>query len=99
MRQQMQIALARLREQERRAAGRYQPVLFVVAVCKLDAQKAARTLNDHFKVNTLLVTEDTGEEERRKATELSRARRAAKPYKAVVSVLMLREGWTCPRWG
>ncbi len=99
MRQQMQIALARLREQERRARGRYQPVLFVVAVCKLDAQKAARTLNHHFKLNTLLVTEDSGEEERRKATELSRARRAGRPYKAVVSVLMLREGWDVPEVG
>ena len=99
MQQQMQIALARLREQERRAQGRYQPVLFVVAVCKLDAQKAAKTLNLHFKVNTLLVTEDTGESERRKATELRKARRAGKPYKAVVSVLMLREGWDVPEVG
>ena len=99
MQQQMQIALARLREQERRAKGRYQPVLFVVAVCKLDAEKAARTLNNHFGVNTLLVTEDAGESERRKATELRKARRGGRPYKAVVSVLMLREGWDVPEVG
>ena len=99
MQQQMRIALARLREQERRARGRYQPVLFVVAVCKLDAEKASRTLNNHFKVNTLLVTEDSGESERRKATDLQKARKAGKPYKAVVSVLMLREGWDVPEVG
>lgn len=35
MRQQMAIALRRLEEQERRAKKRYQPILFVVAVCTL----------------------------------------------------------------
>ena len=99
MQQQMAIALARLREQERRAKGRYQPVLFVVAVSKLDAQKAARTLNDHFRIKTLLVTEDSSDQERRQATELGTTRRSGKPYKAVVSVLMLREGWDVPEVG
>jgi hypothetical protein len=70
MRQQMAIALKRLEEQERRAKGRYQPILFVVAVCKLDAEKAAQTLNNYFKVKTLLVTEDSDEAGRQKAREL-----------------------------
>ena len=99
MRQQMQIALKRLKEQEGRAQGRYQPILFVVAVCKLDAKHAAKTLNNYFKVNTLLITEESNDAERRKATDLQRARRAGKPYKAVVSVLMLREGWDVPEVG
>ena len=99
MQQQMAIALQRLREQEKRARGRYQPILFVVAVCKLDAQKAAKTLNDYFKVKTLLVTEDSPVDDRRKATELGRAQRGSSPYKAVVSVLMLREGWDVPEVG
>ncbi|MCY4366333.1 MAG: DEAD/DEAH box helicase family protein [Chloroflexi bacterium] len=99
MQQQMAIALQRLKEQERRAKGRYQPILFVVAVCKLDAEKAAKTLNDFFKVKTLLVTEDSSNEERRQATELGRAQRGRQPYKAVVSVLMLREGWDVPEVG
>ena len=99
MQQQMGIALRRLEEQERRAKGRYQPVLFVVAVCKADAEKAAKTLHQRFKVNTLLVTEDSSEEDRRKATELGKARRGGSPYKAVVSVLMLREGWDVPEVG
>ena len=99
MQQQMAIALQRLREQERRARGRYQPILFVVAVCKLDAEKAAKTLNDYFKIKTLLVTEDSSDAERRQATELGKAQRGRQPYKAVVSVLMLREGWDVPEVG
>lgn len=47
--------LRRLEEQERRAKKRYQPILFVVAVCKADAEKAAQTLNSYFKVKTLLA--------------------------------------------
>jgi hypothetical protein len=54
MRQQMAIALRRLEEQERRAKKRYQPILFVVAVCKADAEKAERTLTNYFNVKTLL---------------------------------------------
>ena len=99
MQQQMAIALQRLAEQERRAKGRYQPILFVVAVCKLDAEKAASTLSNFFKVNTLLVTEDSPDEDRRKATELGREQRGRSPYRAVVSVLMLREGWDLPEVG
>ena len=99
MQQQMAIALQRLREQEGRAKGRYQPILFVVAVCKEDARKAARMLNDYFKVKTLLVTEDSSENERRQATELGKTLRSSAPYKAVVSVLMLREGWDMPEVG
>jgi len=99
MRQQMAIALRRVEEQERRAKGRYQPILFVVAVCKLDAEKAAQTLSKYFKVKTLLVTEDSDEEDRQQARELGRQQKAGKPYTAVVSVLMLREGWDVPEVG
>jgi hypothetical protein len=99
MRQQMAIALKRLEEQERRAKGRYQPILFVVAVCKADAEKAAQTLNSYFKVPTLLVTEDSDEADRKKAQELGKRQKSGKPYKAVVSVLMLREGWDVPEVG
>ena len=106
MRQQMAIALARLEEQRRRAIGpngnlRYNPVLFVVAVSKLDAEHAQRTLQNHFAVETLLVTEDSSDEDRKKAAELGRIkpRGGAKRYDAVVSVLMLREGWDVPEVG
>ena len=99
MRQQMAIALRRLEEQERRAKGRYQPILFVVAVSKADAEKAEQTLSKYFKVKTLLVTEDSDEADRQKARELGRKKKAGKPYRAVVSVLMLREGWDVPEVG
>ncbi len=99
MRQQMAIALRRLEEQERRAKKRYQPILFVVAVCKADAEKAEQTLNKYFKVKTLLVTEDSDESDRQKARELGKQQKAGKHYKAVVSVLMLREGWDVPEVG
>jgi len=99
MRQQMAIALRRVEEQERRAKGRYQPILFVVAVCKADAEKAEQTLSKYFKVKTLLVTEDSDEVDRQKARELGRQQNTAKPYKTVVSVLMLREGWDVPDVG
>lgn len=99
MRQQMAIALRRLEEQERRAKGRYQPILFVVAVCKADARKAADTLNKIFKKKTLIVTEDSDEKDRQKARELGRQQKTKNPYKAVVSVLMLREGWDVPEVG
>ena len=96
MRQQMAIALKRLQEQEMRAKKHYQPILFVVAVCKKDAEKAARTLETIFKAKTLIVTEDSPEADRKKARELGRQQKTQDPYKAVVSVLMLREGWDVP---
>lgn len=99
MRQQMAIALRRLEEQEKRAKNRYHPVLFVVAVCKMDAEKAAETLNKHFKVKTLLVTEDSNEADRQKARDLGKQKKTGNPYRAVVSVLMLREGWDMPEVG
>jgi len=99
MRQQMAIALRRLEEQERRAKGRYQPILFVVAVCKADAAKAEQTLNKYFRVKTLMVTEDSDEEDRQMARELGRQKKSKKPYRAVVSVMMLREGWDVPEVG
>jgi len=99
MRQQMAIALRRLDEQERRAKKRYQPILFVVAVCKADAEKAEQTLSKYFKIKTLLVTEDSEEADRQKARELGKQQKSGSPFRAVVSVLMLREGWDVPEVG
>ena len=99
MRQQMAIAKNRLDEQEKRARGRYVPILFVVAVCIEDAKRAKATLEEFLKLRTLLVTQESDEEERKKATDLSRQKRTKDPYRAVVSVLMLREGWDVPEVG
>jgi superfamily II DNA or RNA helicase len=99
MRQQMAIALKRVQEQETRSRGLYHPILFVIAVCKTDAEKAARVLNNVFKVKTLLVTEDSDEAQRKQARDLGKQQRTGAPYRAVVSVLMLREGWDVPEVG
>ena len=96
MRQQMAIALKRLDEQTKRSKDRYSPVLFVVAVCKADAEKATDTLRKFFGVKALLLTEDSDDADRQKAQELGKEKGGKDPYRAVVSVLMLREGWDVP---
>jgi len=97
MRKQIRIALDRLNEQERRARtlakGSYKPILFVVAITIKDAEQARDMLEKEFAVKTLLVTEKSDEEDREKARELGKPN---SPYQAVVSVLMLREGWDVP---
>ena len=98
MRQQMTIALNRLKEQRLRARGRYRPILFVVAVCIADAKAARAMLQDYFKVNTLLVTEESDDAERKKAMHLGDPK-DVNGFDAVVSVLMLREGWDVPEVG
>ena len=93
MSQQIGIALNRLKEAERRAAGRYRPILFVVAVCKADARKAKAMLEaPPFGLRALIVTEDEDEQARAAAALIAREGR----YDAVVSVAMLREGWDVP---
>ncbi|RIK71943.1 hypothetical protein DCC62_21065 [candidate division KSB1 bacterium] len=97
MRKQIRIALDRLQEQERRAQtfgkGKYAPILFVVAITIKDAEQACDMLNKEFGIPALLVTEESTQEERREARKLGKP---GAPYKAVVSVLMLREGWDVP---
>jgi type III restriction enzyme len=129
MRKQLAIALERLGEQERRAealaGGSYQPILFIVAICIKDARAAHEMLIEEkakggFGINSLLVTEESDDEERimagvigkrgkaldeatnslqRKLGNRDSAVRLAKKaseIRAVVSVLMLREGWDVP---
>lgn len=94
--EQLKIALARLEEQKKRAAGRYKPILFVVAVGIADARATQKELENAFGVKALVVTEESTEEERREALLIGED---ASPYEAVVSVLMLREGWDVPEVG
>mgnify|MGYP001207926092 CR=1 FL=1 len=129
MRKQIAIALERLEEQKRRALsigrGEYNPILFVVGICIKDAKAAAEMLSlpkekGGFGINTVVVTEESSEEDRllagiigkrRKALEETKKnleRKVGSPIKAkeliergikleaVVSVLMLREGWDVP---
>jgi superfamily II DNA or RNA helicase len=50
-------------------------------------------LNEEFNIKTLLVTEESEELDREAARHLGKPE---SPYEAVVSVLMLREGWDVP---
>jgi type III restriction enzyme len=96
-RKQIRIALDRLKEQQRRAKmlakDSYKPILFVVAITIKDAQQARDILEKDFSIRTLLVTEESEEEERKEARLLGKPE---SDYEAVVSVLMLREGWDVP---
>ena len=97
MRKQIRVALDRLQEQRRRAntlaKGSYKPILFVVAITIKDAEQARDMLEKEFNIRTLLVTERSDEEDREAARHLGKP---GSPYEAVVSVLMLREGWDVP---
>lgn len=90
MKKQMAIALRRLEEQKRRAHDRYKPLLFVVTMSINEGKRARDMLQNVFKVNTLLVTEESDESDREKARKIGSF---DSKYDAVVSVLMLREGW------
>jgi type III restriction enzyme len=94
--EQLKIGLARLEEQKKRAKGRFKPILFVVAVGIADAQETKKELEGAFGIETLVVTEESTEEERREALMIGQPE---SPYEAVVSVLMLREGWDVPEVG
>jgi len=97
MRKQIRIALDRLKEQSRRAEtlgkNSYRPILFVVAITIRDAEQARDMLEKEFNIRTLLVTEESDEKDRDEARLLGKP---GSPYEAVVSVLMLREGWDVP---
>ncbi|MCI0450035.1 MAG: DEAD/DEAH box helicase family protein [Chlorobi bacterium] len=123
MRKQIGIALDRLNEQKARAKSigndSYNPILFVVGICIKDAEQARDILKDGYGINTLLVTEESTDEERllagligKKGQVLEEAKnlltrkvglskatqlvKEAEELQAVVSVLMLREGWDVP---
>lgn len=90
MKKQIAIALGRLDEQRRRAHDRYKPLLFVVTMSINEGKRARDMLQNVFKVNTLLVTEESDEKDRDEARKIGSFE---SKYDAVVSVLMLREGW------
>ncbi|MDG6982313.1 MAG: DEAD/DEAH box helicase family protein [Nitrososphaerota archaeon] len=93
MRKQMAIALQRLEEQKRRAKDRYKPILFVVTMSIREAERAQKMLEETFKVRALLVTEESDDDDREEARVIGTKE---SKYDAVVSVLMLREGWDVP---
>jgi len=102
LRQQLDMAVRRLEEQKKRAQGRYKPILFVVAVSIKDAYNAKKILESEFQLKTFVIAskdeDDTDVSMEQRKEELKVAMTIGKPedsegYEAVVSVLMLREGW------
>lgn len=93
---------AKWRRYETQEGGRYRPILFVVAVSIKDAYNAKRVLEEELGLKTFAIASKDAEEtdislEQRKSelevamtigTDADKDR-----HSAVVSVLMLREGW------
>jgi len=98
MRQQIAIAKQCLDYQKKTIAPdednkpKWKPLLFVVAISIADAKNIAKVLESEFKLKTLLVTNESEEEQKDKAMTINRHLRDCE-YDAIVSVLMLREGW------
>jgi superfamily II DNA or RNA helicase len=90
------------RRYETQEGGRYRPILFVVAVSIKDAYNAKRVLEEELGLKTFAIASKDEEE-----TDISPDQRKAElqvamtigtdadeeRHSAVVSVLMLREGW------
>jgi superfamily II DNA or RNA helicase len=102
LRQQIEMAVRRLEEQKKRAQGRYKPILFVVAVSIKDAYNAKKVLEQEFKLKTFTIASKDEDDEKRDAEQRKEELKVAMTigteqdavgYEAVVSVLMLREGW------
>ena len=102
LRQQLDMAVRRLEEQKKRARGRYKPILFVVAVSIKDAYNAKRVLEQDFGLKAFVIASkdedvtDISVEQRKEELKVATTigtTSDTEGYDAVVSVLMLREGW------
>lgn len=95
MRQQIAIACELLKEQRMRTPEPYKPLLFLVAVSIKDAENIAKELEkigDKYGIRKiLLVHNETDDELKEAARDINKDPQTE--YDAVVSVLMLREGW------
>jgi len=95
MRQQIAIALELLKEQRMRTPAPYKPLLLVVAVSIEDAKaiksEIERVGESYGVRKVLLVTNESDDELKEAARNLNKAPQTE--WDAVVSVLMLREGW------
>lgn len=98
MRQQISIAKQCINYQNKTVGlddvgkPKWKPLLFVVAISIADAKNIARVLENEFKLKTLLVTNDSEDSEKEEAMTINRHLKDCE-YDAIVSVLMLREGW------
>ncbi len=90
MRMLLSIAVNALRAKRQEAGGKYKPLLFVVTMGVEEAKTAKDFIEREFDLRTLVVTEDSPDENREEAKKIGHL---DSPYDAVVSVFMLREGW------
>ena len=90
MKMLLSISINALAQKRREANGTYKPLLFVVTMGIEEAKRTKQFLEQEFKLRTLLVTEDSDDQEREEAKNIGSF---TSPYEAVVSVFMLREGW------
>jgi type III restriction enzyme len=95
MRQQIAIALELLKYQRMAAPPKFKPLLFVVAISINDAERIKEELEkvgkDYGIHKVLLVTNESDDELKEAARDLNKNPQTE--WDAVVSVLMLREGW------
>ncbi|MFH1861806.1 MAG: hypothetical protein ABH878_03240, partial [bacterium] len=95
MRQQLAIALELLKQQRMRTPPKFKPLLFIVAISITDAERIRDELEkvgEAYNVKkVLLVTNESDDEKKEEARNLNKNPRTE--WDAVVSVLMLREGW------
>ncbi|MGH2929170.1 MAG: DEAD/DEAH box helicase family protein, partial [Solirubrobacteraceae bacterium] len=98
----LQAGVKRWRDYVKKTRGTYKPVLFVMTENTKAADEVAEALEgyDDLKGAILKIHTNAKGEIGDKAKDLDELRRATReidaadsPYKAVVSVLMLREGW------
>ena len=95
MRQQIAIACELLKNQKMRTPEPYKPLLFLVTFSIEDAKNIARELEkigEKYGIKKILLVHNEQEEELKEAArDLNKDPQTE--YDAVVSVLMLREGW------
>jgi len=95
MRQQIAIACELLKEQIMRTPKPYKPLLFLITFSIEDAKNIARELEkigEKYGIKKILLVHNEQEEELKEAArDLNKDPQTE--YDAVVSVLMLREGW------
>lgn len=101
MRQQIAIALELIKEQWQRVpknrdgSPKFKPILFVVAISINDAENIAREIErvgEKYGISKILLVHNESEDELKdEARELNK--NPLSKWDAVVSVLMLREGW------
>lgn len=95
MRQQIAIALELLKHQRIGTPPKFKPLLFVVAISIADAERIRDeiiSVGEPYGIKkVLLVTNESDDELKEAARDLNKNPQTE--YDAVVSVLMLREGW------